>query len=702
MGKTNKTDVNMNKTMVGWGGMKCLLVFLCFMLIDSHSKAIAMGGMVSNKVLCQGSYVVLRNDKSLSEQLTTPNTIYEIPNNFDLNGKTVKIPEGCLLRFSGGIISNGLLEGNNTTIDAGDTQLFDSGLLLTGYWNTNNINVCWFGAKNDIEFNSTDAFRAANKSAWQISNKKKEYEQYGETKTIKITIPNGVYYLIGSNLLGSIREEGKYPGHNTNCLYQIEGNNSIIYWEVNKPNDELFCFDYTVGHQSVRDLKVFVVNNTDKDYAGTVFKIGNTIPRSRVNGRIYDDAGLSHFSDVHITNSRKGKGGIYKVFDVIGSGQCDQALVQRCTFDEFLYCFYSTNPEAVSWNFETCGFYTTADAAKYFYITRLNQYLMVNNSAFSYCDGQTLCEYNCELNDRKKLLGTDRDNIIINNTRFEGYLKNSKDWFIVYKGTAGKLILQNSNFDASSSWNIVHKFLLSDLGSIHIENCAMAKALITIPKYTPRSFGLGNQNDWAVIASNFRCDELALKAYDWDRDKVVDLTDAFLKKGSYYRYADFRDFRGKSANSSKTLSFYITPSLSTLSTIQFEKRSISTTSGEGSLRKNILLPPYCVLRKIEMYDIPQLPSNVDVVRIYAGEKSNGVYRDIPLGLRGSAKAYVDLFEGRIVVFNEDIKKQTIYVSFMDDKGNEVDDGRVQLVLTYTPLVNPTHYSIKGQNAIIEQ
>ena len=61
-----------------------------------------------------------------------------------------------------------------------------------------------------------------------------------------------------------------------------------------------------------------------------------------------------------------------------------------------------------------------------------------------------------------------------------------------------------------------------------------------------------------------------------------------------------------------------------------------------------------------------------------------------------------LFEGRIVVFNEDIKKQTIYVSFVDDKGNEVDDSRVQLVFTYTPLVNPTHYSIKGQNAIIEQ
>ena len=44
------------------------------------------------------------------------NTIYEIRYDFDLNGATINIPDNCILKFKGGIISNGTINGNNANI----------------------------------------------------------------------------------------------------------------------------------------------------------------------------------------------------------------------------------------------------------------------------------------------------------------------------------------------------------------------------------------------------------------------------------------------------------------------------------------------------------------------------------------------------------------------------------------------------------
>lgn len=81
--------------------------------------------------------------------------------------------------------------------------------------------------------------------AWNIIDRKKEYEYYGETNTVSIVIPTGVYYVSGNDILGSTREENKFPNYNTNILYRVEGNNSIIYWEVTRKEDNLFRFDYS-------------------------------------------------------------------------------------------------------------------------------------------------------------------------------------------------------------------------------------------------------------------------------------------------------------------------------------------------------------------------------------------------------------------------------------------------------------------------
>ena len=67
-------------------------------------------------------YTVLRKDKTFKEQVEgKPNTIFEIRYNFDLGGNDtihqVNIPEGCILKFEGGSLSNGKIIGNYTVIE---------------------------------------------------------------------------------------------------------------------------------------------------------------------------------------------------------------------------------------------------------------------------------------------------------------------------------------------------------------------------------------------------------------------------------------------------------------------------------------------------------------------------------------------------------------------------------------------------------
>lgn len=78
-------------------------------------------------------YVILRKDKTFAEQVTKMDTIYEIRYDYDLDGASVTIPAGCILRFNGGVLSNGTLTGNNTVVK-GDPVLLFSQITFSGTW----------------------------------------------------------------------------------------------------------------------------------------------------------------------------------------------------------------------------------------------------------------------------------------------------------------------------------------------------------------------------------------------------------------------------------------------------------------------------------------------------------------------------------------------------------------------------------------
>ena len=99
----------------------------------------------------------LRNNIVAGQNILTqsmlqwPNTIYIIQYDYDLNGAEITIPDGCVLQFEGGTLSNGTIIGNNTAIKAELIKIFSLDINLSGSWNIASAYAEWFGAKGDGE-----------------------------------------------------------------------------------------------------------------------------------------------------------------------------------------------------------------------------------------------------------------------------------------------------------------------------------------------------------------------------------------------------------------------------------------------------------------------------------------------------------------------------------------------------------------------
>ncbi|MCL1653778.1 hypothetical protein M2T28_14230 [Elizabethkingia miricola] len=86
----------------------------------------------------------------LTSSMIKPNTIHEIRYDYDLNGETINIPDNVTLKFIGGTLSNGIIIGNKTVIDAPLNKIFYSNLSFDGYFINDNVYSEWFGAKSEM------------------------------------------------------------------------------------------------------------------------------------------------------------------------------------------------------------------------------------------------------------------------------------------------------------------------------------------------------------------------------------------------------------------------------------------------------------------------------------------------------------------------------------------------------------------------
>ena len=138
-----------------------VFIFILFLIISVITYTYALNSSNVNIPKSETNNV---NMSSLDESVISPNkegVRYIIDKDFDLKGKTIKIPKGCVLFFAGGTISNGTLHSEGATIEASICKLFSTDVKLTGYWQNRTIPVEWYGAVGDDKTNSTDAINAA-------------------------------------------------------------------------------------------------------------------------------------------------------------------------------------------------------------------------------------------------------------------------------------------------------------------------------------------------------------------------------------------------------------------------------------------------------------------------------------------------------------------------------------------------------------
>lgn len=95
-------------------------------------------------------YIVLEEDVPFSEQVVYDYTVYEVCHDFDLNGSSVTIPEGSLLFFNGGSLSNGSVIGNGTRINTEvEYRVFDN-VVFSGF-DLPFIDIRWVGGVSDCD-----------------------------------------------------------------------------------------------------------------------------------------------------------------------------------------------------------------------------------------------------------------------------------------------------------------------------------------------------------------------------------------------------------------------------------------------------------------------------------------------------------------------------------------------------------------------
>lgn len=82
-----------------------------------------------------------------------PNTIYIIQYDYCLAGQTIEVPENCVLRFEGGSLRNGVLNGNHTEV-YGNGRLFNLDLNLNGSFNVRTWSASWYGVLPTNQDNS--------------------------------------------------------------------------------------------------------------------------------------------------------------------------------------------------------------------------------------------------------------------------------------------------------------------------------------------------------------------------------------------------------------------------------------------------------------------------------------------------------------------------------------------------------------------
>lgn len=97
------------------------------------SEFSGLGRVYLRKNIVNGKNILAYN------AFNSSSTIYHIQYDYDLDGRTVVVPNNCILLFEGGSLSNGTIVGNDTVISAQLIKIFNEDISLDGTWKINGI-----------------------------------------------------------------------------------------------------------------------------------------------------------------------------------------------------------------------------------------------------------------------------------------------------------------------------------------------------------------------------------------------------------------------------------------------------------------------------------------------------------------------------------------------------------------------------------
>lgn len=176
--------------------------------------------------------------------INQPKTIYEIRYDFDLNGETIEMQEGCTLKFEGGSLKNGKINGNSTRIIVKREFVFVN-TTISGTWKNTESYPEWFGAKGDGVSDDRDAINNAVKVSEKVFfDGSKTYALLAYKDDIIVDKRSGIIVKDNTTLDGNqcTLKIINYNnlGYNAICCYDVDNvsiNNFNIIGDRNKETE---------------------------------------------------------------------------------------------------------------------------------------------------------------------------------------------------------------------------------------------------------------------------------------------------------------------------------------------------------------------------------------------------------------------------------------------------------------------------------
>lgn len=309
--------------------------------------------------------------------MNQPNTIYVIRYDFDLNGETIEMQEGCTLKFEGGSLHNGIVKGNNTHIAESKVKLFDN-IILRGTFDVPYLYYDNFGVIADAEdnnnadiINKTNGFIKntnvntltfasslyyINKQiAIELNPREETLNIIGYSVTIKATEDFSEDYLLRIN----------YTSFATTTRTIIKGltlNCNVLTGGINIPNGNCIkIHNIAIINVGVNKKGILIKSGNELHFAnsritgnnkGKCFGIcfhtsdcsADNIVMLDVVVAIYQSGSANHYSNIHpwISSPQLFHG---STFLLIGGGA---AYLDRCACDTYQYGVYSINNPYIS------------------------------------------------------------------------------------------------------------------------------------------------------------------------------------------------------------------------------------------------------------------------------------------------------------------------------------------------------------------